>query len=133
MAAERLRVQGENDCVDTDPITFARPVAVAGIMMPTDVARFSVGRQYITDELDALRLFAGANSMAVGETLLTIQNGSEDSEPGLLERLGPAKRSCRPHHAMSWWQRRKGTVLRFCCVRSALSHARNARCRFSLI
>lgn len=40
-------------------------------MTPIDVARFSTGRQYITGELDALRLFAGANSVAIGETLLT--------------------------------------------------------------
>jgi biotin synthase len=59
-----------------NPVTFAHPVAVAGIMMPTNVARVSIGRQYITDVLDALRLFAGANSMAIGETLLTIPNSS---------------------------------------------------------
>jgi biotin synthase-like enzyme len=72
----------------TDPIASAHPVAVAGIMMPTDVVRLSAGGGYMTDEFHALCLFAGANSMFIGEMLLITPNSSQDSEPGFLEHGG---------------------------------------------
>jgi biotin synthase len=68
-----------------NPIALAHPVAVAGIMMPTNVVRLSAGRQYMSNELHALCVVAGANSMFIGETLLTTPHSSEDSAPGLLE------------------------------------------------
>jgi hypothetical protein len=42
----------------TRSIAFAHRVAVAGIMMPTEVVHLTAGRQYMTDELHALCLFA---------------------------------------------------------------------------
>src|SRR5262249_17265753 len=63
-----------------DPIAFARLVAVARIMMPQSMVRLSAGRQYMSDEQQALCFFAGANSIFVGETLLTTRNTEEDAE-----------------------------------------------------
>jgi biotin synthase-like enzyme len=40
-------------------------IAVARIMMPKSVVRLSAGRQYMTDELQALCFVAGANSILV--------------------------------------------------------------------
>jgi biotin synthase len=37
-----------------DPIALVRMIAVARIMMPKRVVRLSAGRQYMTDELQAL-------------------------------------------------------------------------------
>jgi biotin synthase-like enzyme len=46
----------------------ARLVAVARILMPRAVVRLSAGRQYMTDELQALCFLAGANSIFIGRT-----------------------------------------------------------------
>ena len=71
-----------------DAIAFARLVACARIMMPNSVVRLSAGRQYMSEELQALCFFAGANSIFIGETLLTTRNTDEDAVPSLLGRLG---------------------------------------------
>ena len=54
-----------------EPIEFVRIVALARIMMPTSFVRLSAGRSAMTDEMQALCFFAGANSIFVGDTLLT--------------------------------------------------------------
>jgi len=71
-----------------DPIAFARLVAVARILMPGSIVRLSAGRSHMSDELQALCFFAGANSMFVGETLLTTANPAEDKDAALCARLG---------------------------------------------
>ena len=57
-----------------DPIALVRLIAVARIMMPKSVVRLSAGRQYMTDELQALCFLAGANSIFIGDVLLTTKN-----------------------------------------------------------
>jgi biotin synthase len=71
-----------------DPISVARLVAVARIMMPQSVVRLSAGRQYMTDELQALCFLAGANSIFIGDVLLTTRNPQRDRDADLLDRLG---------------------------------------------
>ncbi|MGE3148243.1 MAG: biotin synthase BioB [Pseudorhodoplanes sp.] len=71
-----------------DPIAFARLVAVARIMLPKSMVRLSAGRQYMTDELQAMCFFAGANSIFLGETLLTTRNPGEGTDADLFDRLG---------------------------------------------
>ncbi|MBR0828604.1 biotin synthase BioB [Bradyrhizobium manausense] len=71
-----------------DPIELARLVAVARILMPSAVVRLSAGRQYMTDELQALCFLAGANSIFIGDVLLTTKNPQRDRDEGLLQRLG---------------------------------------------
>jgi biotin synthase len=44
----------------------------------------------MTDEMQALCFFAGANSIFVGDTLLTADNPTEDKDMALLNRLGMA-------------------------------------------
>jgi biotin synthase len=78
-----------NDTADRpDPIALVRLVAVARIMMPTSVVRLSAGRQYMTDELQALCFLAGANSIFIGDVLLTTKNPQRDRDMDLLDRLG---------------------------------------------
>ena len=71
-----------------DPIEMVRMIAVARIMMPKSVVRLSAGRQYMTDEMQALCFLAGANSIFIGDVLLTTQNPQTDKDVALLDRLG---------------------------------------------
>src|SRR6266478_1055871 len=71
-----------------DPIALVRMIAVARIMMPKSVVRLSAGRQYMTDELQALCFVAGANSIFIGDVLLTTKNPQTDRDTNLLGRLG---------------------------------------------
>jgi len=75
-----------------DPIAIARLVAVARILMPRSVVRLSAGRQYMTDELQALCFLAGANSIFIGDVLLTTKNPQRDRDADLLDRLGVKSR-----------------------------------------
>jgi biotin synthase len=75
-----------------DPIALVRMIAVARIMMPKSVVRLSAGRQYMTDELQALCFVAGANSIFIGDVLLTTKNPQTDRDTNLLSRLGMTSR-----------------------------------------
>lgn len=77
---------GDNDPVD--PIDFVRCIAVARIMMPKSVVRLSAGREWMSDETQALCFLAGANSIFVGEALLTTANPALDKDNELFDRLG---------------------------------------------
>ena len=50
--------------------------------------RLSAGRTAMTDEMQALCFFAGANSIFVGDTLLTAGNPESEADRKLLNRLG---------------------------------------------
>lgn len=71
-----------------DPIATVRLVATARIMMPKSVVRLSAGRQYMTDELQAFCFLAGANSIFIGDVLLTTKNPQRERDASLLNRLG---------------------------------------------
>ncbi|MCW8965005.1 MAG: biotin synthase, partial [Gammaproteobacteria bacterium] len=71
-----------------DPIEFIRTIAVARILMPASVVRLSAGREQMTDEMQALCFFAGANSIFYGEKLLTTPNPNADHDRMLFEKLG---------------------------------------------
>ena len=71
-----------------DPIALVRLIAVTRIMMPQSVVRLSAGRQYMSDELQSLCLLAGANSIFIGDVLLTTANPQADRDAALLARLG---------------------------------------------
>jgi biotin synthase len=76
------------DAARIDPIDFVRTVALARIMMPESVVRLSAGRTAMTDEMQALCFFAGANSIFIGDTLLTAGNPENDKDVALFQRLG---------------------------------------------
>ena len=73
-----------------DPISFVRTIALARILMPASHVRLSAGRTAMSDEMQALCFFAGANSIFVGDTLLTACNPEEDKDAALFRRLGIA-------------------------------------------
>ncbi|MGY4498142.1 biotin synthase-like enzyme [Bradyrhizobium sp. GM24.11] len=70
-----------------NPIATVR-VATARIMTPKSVVRLSAGRQYMTDELQAFCFLAGANSIFIGDVLLTTKNPRRERDASLLNRLG---------------------------------------------
>ncbi|MBZ7926963.1 biotin synthase BioB [Ensifer adhaerens] len=76
------------DAAPVDPIDFVRTIALARILMPQSHVRLSAGRTEMSDETQALCFFAGANSIFVGETLLTADNPREDHDASLFRRLG---------------------------------------------
>ena len=71
-----------------DPFEFVRTVAVARVLMPASYVRLSAGRSEMTDELQALCFFAGANSIFYGDRLLTTGNPEVDHDQALFARLG---------------------------------------------
>ncbi len=73
---------------DLDPLEFVRTIAVARIMMPLSRVRLSAGRENMTDELQAMCFFAGANSIFYGCKLLTTANPEENDDMSLFRRLG---------------------------------------------
>lgn len=71
-----------------DPFEFVRTIAVTRIVMPQSMVRLSAGREHMSDELQALCFFAGANSIFYGEKLLTTANPLQNEDMQLFERLG---------------------------------------------
>ncbi len=76
------------DAEPVDPIEFVRTIALARILMPRAHVRLSAGRTQMSDEMQALCFFAGANSIFAGDTLLTAENPGEDHDAALFRRLG---------------------------------------------
>jgi biotin synthase len=70
------------------PLDFVRSIALARILMPKSHVRLSAGRTAMSDEMQALCFFAGANSIFVGDKLLTAGNPGEDKDAALFARLG---------------------------------------------
>lgn len=85
------------DAAPVDPIDFVRTIATARIMMPRCHVRLSAGRTEMSDEMQALCFFAGANSIFVGDTLLTKDNPHEDQDMRLFARLGLQPMAVREH------------------------------------
>jgi len=71
-----------------DPLEFVRTIAAARILMPESWVRLSAGRTAMSDEMQALCFFAGANSIFYGDRLLTTSNPDENQDQQLFERLG---------------------------------------------
>jgi biotin synthase len=85
-----VRVEGTPlaDLPAEDPIELVRTIATARIVMPASFVRLSAGRLSLTDEAQALCFLAGANSVFLGDRLLTTPNPGQHHDDQLLERLG---------------------------------------------
>jgi len=71
-----------------DGIELVRTIATARILMPKSVVRLTAGRTEMSDELQALCFFAGANSIFVGDKLLTEENPGRNKDDDLFKKLG---------------------------------------------
>ncbi len=71
-----------------DALELVRMIATARILMPISMVRLSAGRLSLSDEAQALCFLAGANSVFLGEKLLTTPNPEADADQRLFEKLG---------------------------------------------
>ncbi|WP_019217053.1 biotin synthase BioB [Legionella tunisiensis] len=69
-------------------IELVRTIATARLLMPKSAIRLTAGRTEMSDELQALCYFAGANSVFIGNKLLTEDNPQRDKDKFLFEKLG---------------------------------------------
>ena len=66
---------------------LVRVIAAARILMPHAYVRLSAGRTEMTEEGQAMCFLAGANSIFVGESLLTTPNPTPGSDAALFAKL----------------------------------------------
>jgi biotin synthase len=71
-----------------DPLEMVRAIATARILMPASRVRLAAGRKQLSPEGVTLCFLAGANSIFVGEKLLTTPNPGPDEDGLLLQSLG---------------------------------------------
>ena len=71
-----------------DPLEMVRAIATARILMPASRVRLAAGRKQLSPEAVTLCFVAGANSIFVGEKLLTTPNPGRNEDEQLLESLG---------------------------------------------
>lgn len=76
------------DQAPVDPFEFVRIIATSRIIMPRSIVRLSAGRTEMSQELQALCFVAGANSIFLGEKLLTTPNPGRSEDLQLIRRLG---------------------------------------------
>lgn len=73
---------------EIDGLEIVRTIATARLLMPTSHIRLTAGRTQMSDELQAMCFFAGANSIFVGDVLLTEPNPARQKDNQLFEKLG---------------------------------------------
>ena len=69
-------------------LDFARVIATARITMPAAMVRLSAGRLELSEEGQALCFVAGANSVFLGDRLLTTPNPAASEDEQLLSKMG---------------------------------------------
>lgn len=77
------------DATPIDGIALVRMIATTRILFPRAMVRLSAGRTQMSDELQAMCFFAGANSIFTGAKLLTAPNPERSHDEELIvDRLG---------------------------------------------
>jgi len=71
-----------------DPLEMVRSIATARILMPASRVRLAAGRKQLSVEAVTLCFLAGANSIFVGDKLLTTPNPGRSEDEELLQSLG---------------------------------------------
>ncbi len=87
------------DAEAIDSFDFIRMIAIARIMMPKSYVRLSAGRENMSDEMQAMCFFAGANSIFYGDKLLTTDNPEVNRDVQLFKRLGITAEGSEPSSA----------------------------------
>jgi biotin synthase len=96
-----VRVDGTPlaDRAPEDPLELVRTIATARILMPASFVRLSAGRMSLTDEAQALCFLAGANSVFLGDRLLTTPNPGVSHDEQLFDKLGMRLTAAAAHVA----------------------------------
>lgn len=71
-----------------DPFDFIKIIAVTRILFPKSKIRLSAGRHTMSEEMQAWCFMAGANSIFLGEKLLTAPNSDLEKDYKLFKKLG---------------------------------------------
>lgn len=71
-----------------DNFEFVRTIAAARIAMPKSFVRLSAGREAMSEEMQAMCFFAGANSIFYCDKLLTTNNSGVNNDQALFTKLG---------------------------------------------
>jgi biotin synthase len=71
-----------------DDFEFIKTIAVARIMFPKPKIRLSAGRENMSNEMQAWCFMAGANSIFIGDKLLTAKNPAQNKDMKLMKMLG---------------------------------------------
>ena len=71
-----------------DSFEFVRMIATTRITIPTTIVRLSAGRTQMNKEMQALCFIAGANSIFLGDKLLTTPNPESSEDYKLMKDLG---------------------------------------------
>lgn len=70
-----------------DPFELIKTIALTRILFPEARIRLSAGRENMTDETQAWCFMAGANSIFIGDKLLTAKNPRLERDRALLKKL----------------------------------------------
>ena len=84
-----VKIQGTplQDNENIDSFELVRTIATARIFIPKAKVRLSAGRLEMSHELQTLCFLAGANSIFIGEKLLTTDNPEVNNDKQLFEKL----------------------------------------------
>lgn len=95
------RIKGTplSDAKPLDYWELLRTIASARLLMPKATIRLSAGRMGLSEEQQALCFLAGANSLWLGEKLLTVPNCSTTNDTEMFERFGFIKRTAYANHS----------------------------------
>jgi biotin synthase len=77
---------GDQEVLDWSELV--RVIAATRILIPKTVIRLSAGRTELSEEAQAMCFLAGANSIFVGDELLTTPNPEPKSDASLFHKLG---------------------------------------------
>ena len=77
-------LQNQND---VDPFELIRSIATSRILIPKAKVRLSAGRLEMSQELQTLAFLAGANSIFMGEKLLTTDNPAINKDKEFFKKL----------------------------------------------
>lgn len=77
---------------DIDSFDFVRFVALARILMPHSYVKLCAGRETMSEELQTLCFFAGANSIFIGKKLLTTKNSKYEDDLKFLNKINLTRR-----------------------------------------
>lgn len=72
---------------EIDVFEFIRTIAVCRLLFPQSKIRLSAGRENMSDEMQAWCYMAGANSIFIGDKLLTEKNPSQVEDYSLFDKL----------------------------------------------
>ena len=76
------------DVSELDRFEFIKTIAVTRLMFHKSMIRLSAGREGMSDEMQAWCYMAGANSIFIGDKLLTVGNANMTDDLSLLNKLG---------------------------------------------